>query len=105
MIGSTSDKTCIMFSTTVSEEKPTAPRPTKPKPKPAGESTSTASLSVVSNTVEAPDGTRATRASGSLPIGPLPSPTALREYQEISPTIVPEIINAFAEQGKNRLCP
>lgn len=44
----------------------------------------------------------ATRAEGSLHIGPLPSPTALREYMEISPDIVTALVDAFAEQGKNR---
>lgn len=83
----------------MSKEKPSAPRPTKvSRP---GE-TASASVSVNSTIVEGPDGLRATRATGSLHFGPLPSPAALREYQEISPAIVTEIIGAFAEQGKNR---
>jgi len=56
---------------------------------------------VVSNSVQNPDRI-VTRSEGSVHIGPLPSPKILKEYHEISPTIVDEIINAFAEQGKSR---
>ena len=52
--------------------------------------------------MQGPQGLSATRAEGSLHIGPLPSPAALREYNEISPKIVTELISAFTEQGASR---
>ena len=79
----------------MSEENPSRP----PQNKPAERSTS---FSVVSNTIQGPEGVVATKAEGSLYIGPLPSPLILQQYKEISPEIVTEIITAFSEQGKNR---
>lgn len=79
----------------MSEEKPSRP----PQNKSAERSTS---FSVVSNTIRDPEGLVATKAEGSLYIGPLPSPVILQQYKDISPEIVKEIVAAFSEQGKNR---
>lgn len=81
----------------MSEEKPSSKKLVKAEPP-----LTPTSYSVVSNTLEGPGGVIATRAEGSLHIGPLPSPTALREYQEISPAIVEAIVDAFEQQGRSR---
>src|SRR2546425_9495510 len=80
----------------VSEEKPS-----HPLRNPAQMEGST-SFSVVSNKLQSPEGVVVTRDEGSVYIGPLPAPAILKQYQDISPEIVPEIIKAFSEQGKNR---
>lgn len=59
-------------------------------------------FSVVANTIERPDGVVATQATGSLHIGPLPSPDTLKAYQDISPKILDGILEAFVKQGANR---
>jgi len=56
----------------------------------------------VRNIVEGPEGIVATRAEGSIHVGPLPSPEVLRKYGELSPAILDEIVNAFREQGQTR---
>jgi uncharacterized membrane protein len=99
MTGGASGKTYTTCSTTVSDEKPSPPRPTKTAA--AGAPGSSATISVSSTTVQA-EGVTATRAEGSVHIGPLPSPTVLQQYHDISPEIVDEIIKAFSKQGENR---
>jgi uncharacterized membrane protein len=81
----------------VSEEKPSRPLRSNP-----AQTEGSTSFSVVSNKLQSPEGVVVTRDEGSVYIGPLPSPAILKQYQAISPDIVPEIIKAFSEQGKNR---
>jgi uncharacterized membrane protein len=81
----------------VSEENPSRPPQNR-----AAQGERSTSFSVVSNTVQGPEGLVASRAEGSVYIGPLPAPAILKQYQDISPEILTEIINAFSEQGKNR---
>ncbi len=79
----------------MSEEKPSRPPPNRPTER-------STSFSVFSNSLQGPEGVVATRAEGSVYIGPLPSPDILQQYQDISPEIVQELVSSFSEQGKNR---
>jgi uncharacterized membrane protein len=56
---------------------------------------------VVSNRVEGV-GIVASRTTGSLHIGPLPSPETLEKYGNISPEILNCIVSAFREQSTHR---
>ena len=76
----------------MSEEKPS-----HPLRNPAQTEGST-SFSVVGNKLQSPEGVVVTRDDGSVYIGPLPAPAILKQYQDISAEIVPEIIKAFSER-------
>lgn len=57
---------------------------------------------MISNRVEGPGGIVATRAEGSLHIGPLPAPEVLQRYKDLSRDTFNAIVDAFKEQGENR---
>lgn len=48
------------------------------------------------------DNSQETREEWALHIGPLPSPEALRSYDEIKPGFGGELLDAFLEEGKHR---